>query len=125
MIISEMKLNVEAKLSLKVIEGVIMTRNSIGVSINKSILHLDELILQGPPRSYFLEPTKSVLVVSPRNVMWDEEFFREYRLQIVTGSLYLRVFFGIKAEQTRWLEEKIEGWWDLVATLAGVACRHP
>ena len=30
--------------------------------------HLDDLIVQGPPHSYFPEPTKSVSVVSPRNI---------------------------------------------------------
>ena len=31
---------------------------------------------------------------------------------------------GSKAEQDSWLGEKVEGWWYLVATLAGVAHQH-
>ena len=44
---------------------------------------------------------------------------------IVTGRHYLWGFVGSKAAQDHWLGEKVEGWWDSVATLAGVACRHP
>ena len=65
--------------------------------------HIDELIVRGPPRYYFPEPTKSILVVSPRNAPQAEAFFRGYRLQIVTGSRYLKSFVGSKASQNFWL----------------------
>ena len=37
--------------------------------------HLDYLMVQGPPRGYFPEPTKSIVVVSHRNVPLAEAFF--------------------------------------------------
>ena len=37
--------------------------------------HLNELMVQGPPRGYLSELTKSVLVVSLRNVPRAEAFF--------------------------------------------------
>ena len=43
----------------------------------------------------------------------------------MTENHYLGGFFGTEAEQTRWVGDKIEGWRDSVATLAGVARRHP
>ena len=49
-------------------------------------LHLDNMVVRGPPRGYFPEPTKSIFVVSLRNVLRAEAFFQGYRLQIVTGS---------------------------------------
>ena len=61
--------------------------------------HLDDLIVQGPPRGYLLEPIKNILVVSPRNVPWAEAFFWGYRLKIVTGSSNLGVFVGTEAAQ--------------------------
>ena len=50
------------------------------------LFHLDVLILKGNPRGYFLDPTKSVLVVSPKNVSRAEALFRGYRMYILTGS---------------------------------------
>ena len=43
----------------------------------------------------------------------------------MTGSRYLGGFVGSKEVQDRWLREKLEGWRDSVATLAGVERRHP
>ena len=57
--------------------------------------HLDYFMVQGPLRGYFLEQTKSVLVVSPRNVPGAEAFFRGYGLKIVTGSQHLGIC-GVK-----------------------------
>ena len=43
----------------------------------------------------------------------------------MTGSCYFRGFVGSKAAQNCWLGEDIEGWQDLVATLAGLERQHP
>ena len=72
-----------------------------------------------------LELTKSILVVSPQNVPGVKAFFRGYRLQIVTGRRYLRGFVGSKAAQDFYMGDKLEGWRDSMATLDGVARRHP
>ena len=61
--------------------------------------HIDDLMVQGPQRGYFQEPTKSVMVVSPHNVPRTEAFFRGYGLQILTGSRYLGGFVGSKEKQ--------------------------
>ena len=63
--------------------------------------HLDKMIVQGPPHDYFLETTKSVLFMSPHNVLRAEAFFWGYRLHIVTGRQYLRGFVGTETEQAR------------------------
>ena len=70
--------------------------------------HLEDLMIRGPPRGYFPEPTKRILVVSLWNVPRAEAFFRGYGLQIVTGRRYLGGFIGIKAAQDRWMGEKLE-----------------
>ena len=64
-------------------------------------------MVQGTPRGYFPEPTKSILVVSPWNVPQAEAFFRVYRIQIVTGRYYLRGFGGSEAAQDCWMGEKV------------------
>ena len=96
-----------------------------GGTFEGNLRHLDDLMVKGPPRSYFLDPTKSILVVFPWNVSWVEAFFHGYGFQIVTGSHYLWGFVGTRAEKDCWLGEKAEGWGDSVATLAGVARWHP
>ena len=65
--------------------------------------HLDDLMVREPPHSYFPDPTKSILVMSHRNVPRAEAFFVGYRLKIVTGSRYPVGFVGIKASQHYWL----------------------
>ena len=75
---------------------------------------MDDFMVRGTLRGYFTEPTKSILVVSPWSVPQAEDFFRSYRLQVVTGSRYLGGFVVTNMAQDRWLGEKVEGWWDLV-----------
>ena len=82
-------------------------------------------MVQGTPRSYLPEPTKSVLVVSPWNVLWAEAFFRVYGLHIVRGGRYLGGFMGSKEAQDCWMGEKVELWRYSVTTLAGVAHWDP
>ena len=70
--------------------------------------HLDDLMVRGGPRGYFTELTKSILVVSPRNVPRVEALFRGYGLQIATVSRFLGGFVGIKEAQDRWKGEKVD-----------------
>ena len=48
--------------------------------------HLWNLQARGPPRGYFPEPTKSILVVAPRNVARAEWFFRGMGLKVVCNA---------------------------------------
>ena len=43
----------------------------------------------GPARGYFPEPTKSILVVSEKNVPRANAYFRGMGIKVVTGSRYL------------------------------------
>ena len=55
----------------------------------------------GPPWGYFPEPTKSILVVAPRNMAMEDEFFRGVGMTVVTGSCYIGGFLGEReAEET-------------------------
>ena len=87
--------------------------------------NLDYLMVRGPLRDYFPDLTNIILVVYPRNVTRVGAFFLGCSLQIVTPNCYLGGFVGAKEAQESYLGEKVEGWQDLVSTLAGVACRHP
>ena len=43
---------------------------------------------------------------------------------MVTDNRYLGGFLGNAAAEREWLEEKVQGWKELVAILAGVALKH-
>ena len=78
-----------------------------GITFERIRRHLYYLMVRGPPRGYFLDPTKSILVVFPWNLPRVESFFQGYGLQIVTGSHYLGGFVETKVVQERWLGEKV------------------
>ena len=44
---------------------------------------------------------------------------------MVTGHRYLGGFLGDAVAEREWLEEKVQGWKELVAILAGVSLKHP
>ena len=56
--------------------------------------HFLDLQARGPSQGYYLEPTKSILVVAPGNVAWSEEHFRGLGIRVVTGHRYLGGFIG-------------------------------
>ena len=87
--------------------------------------HFRDLQARGSPWGYFLEPTKSILVVAPRNVARAEEFFHGMGINIITGSWYLGSFVGNRTAEYIWLAAKVQGWTELVETLPGVPRKHP
>ena len=56
--------------------------------------NMSYFLVRGPPRGYFPEPTKIILVVFPRNVQQSEEHFSRMGLQLVTGIRFLGGFIG-------------------------------
>ena len=79
----------------------------------------------GPARGYFLDPTKSILVVAERNVPRAKEYFRGMGVQFITGSRHLGGFIGEQEAEDQWIQSKVEGWAESVRKLAGVARKHP
>ena len=72
---------------------------------------------RGAPWGYFIEPTKSILVVETRIGARAEEFLRGMEIKVVTGSQYLWGFINKRAAKDSWLAEKLQGWRELVKTL--------
>ena len=79
----------------------------MGGTLREIWKYMDKFMVRGPPRGYFPDPTKSILVVSPRNVQRVEAFSWGYGIHTVTGSRYLGGFLGSKAAQDHWLREKV------------------
>ena len=72
--------------------------------------NFQDLQAREPPWGYFLEPTKSILVVALWNLARTEYFFCGMVMNIVTGSRYLGDFVGYRAAEDSWLTEKVQGW---------------
>ena len=89
------------------------------------LTHLWDLQARGPPRGYYPEPAKRILVDALRNVARTEEFFRGMGIQVVTGHRYLGGFIGDRYAEKRWLDNNITGWADSVETLARVSRKDP
>ena len=86
--------------------------------------HLWEMRARGLTRGYYPEPTKSILVVAPGNVVWAEEFFRGMEIKVLTGHHYLGGYIGDREAEGRWLADEITGWVESVETLARVSLKH-
>ena len=61
--------------------------------------HLDNLMVQIPPRVYLSEITKGILVVAKRNVSQAQSFFKGLSLKMFTDSRYLVGYIGTPTAQ--------------------------
>ena len=87
--------------------------------------HMRYLLVRGPQQGYFLEPTKSILVVSLFNSQYAESHSWVMDIWVVTGSFHLVSFIIDQDLDNSLLAEKVEGYTHLVEVLDGVALRHP
>ena len=87
--------------------------------------HFQDLQARGPAWGYYPEPTKSILVVAPGNVVRAEEHFQELGIWVVTGHRYLGWFLRDIEAERGWLQYKIRGWTEAMKFMAGVAHKHP
>ena len=83
------------------------------------------LIEKGPARGYFLEPTKSILIVRPSQVASAITQFADVGLTIVTGHRYLGGYLGEPEDERRYIEQKVEAWEEGVEALSKIAKNHP
>ena len=72
--------------------------------------HMWGMMVQGPPQGYFLEITKRILFVLPRNSQRAEEYFRGMGVGVVTGSRHLSSFIGEIVPDKSWLDKKLKLW---------------
>ena len=86
--------------------------------------HLDDILAQGPPRVYFPEPNKSILVISAHNIIQAERFFCGKVLTVVTGVRYLGSYIENAGPQAEWLSEMVRDWEGGVITMEEVAHKY-
>ena len=82
--------------------------------------HMHDILTRLSPRGYFLDPTKSILVVSVNNVAWAQNFFWGNSLNIGMESQYLGGYIGYTRSQADYLEEKVQYWVDRFSNMTGV-----
>ncbi len=88
-------------------------------------LYFKKLQEYGPPRGYFPEPSKSILIVQEHNKEKAEAYFNDFGFEVVTGGRYLGGFIGKKAAQRKWVEGKDQDWADGALELSKIVGRHP
>ena len=86
--------------------------------------HMRDLMVRVPPRVYFPKPTKSILVISPRNVPREDSYLRVVGVSVFTRSRYLDGFIGDPDAEKYWVAYKVKWWTDLVEVMSGVARQH-
>ena len=91
-------------------------------AIRKQFGRLEEL---GPQYGYFPKPSKSVLIVSEKNLERAKSALGDLNFQITTGYHYLGGFIGEKSARDKWIEEKVEDWVIGIDALAATAKRYP
>lgn len=79
----------------------------------------------GPEFGYYLEPTKSILLVQPADVQRAAEIFSDLKVEIQTGARYLGGYLGTKEKKLEWVRERVEEWTTGVKALAKVCSKEP
>jgi hypothetical protein len=79
----------------------------------------------GPQYGYHPEPTKSILIVSQRNLEKATAFFAGSGFRVCTGERYLGGFIGETQERDKWLKGKTDAWENSIQQLSDVAGAYP
>ena len=88
-------------------------------------LHFRKLQEIGPLYGYYPEPSKSILIVSQKNLLAAQAAFKDFEFTITTGNRYLGGYIGEKDSLVLWLREKVAYWTEAVKELASVAGPFP
>ena len=83
------------------------------------------LLLHGPSRGYYPEPSKSIFICRPEDRERARDMLSNFDFQHKEGSRYIGGFIGTDASRDEWLRPQIETWTEGVKTLAKVATRYP
>ena len=69
-------------------------------------LHFRKLQEIGPLYGYYPEPSKSILIVSQKNLLAAQAAFKDFEFTITTGNRYLGGYIGEKDSLVLWLGKK-------------------
>ena len=80
--------------------------------------YFDSMTRQGPGRGYHPEPTKSVLIVCPKNLEAKKVFEARPGFRVCTGARYLRGYIGDDKSKHDWLRERTLMWEKNINTIS-------
>ena len=80
----------------------------LGGTLQQIQEHFWDLQARGPSHGYYSKPTKSILVVAPRNVAQAEEHFWGLGIRLVMGHRYLGGYIGDTEAERGWLRDKTQ-----------------
>ena len=83
------------------------------------------LLLHGPSRGYFPEPSKSIIVCRPEDRPSAEHVLREFNFKFADGTRYIGSFIDTDDSMQAWLAPKIDDWVHGVKIFSKVAKRFP
>ena len=83
------------------------------------------LMIEGPPRGYYPEPAKSIVVCVPEDRATAEKILAEFEFKYTDGFRYVGGFMGTAKAQEEWLLPQIDNWVAGIHKLAKVAKRFP
>lgn len=84
-----------------------------------------DLQILGPQYGYFPETTKSILVVSEKNVDPATTFFSDLGFQVVTGARFLGGYIGNESGEATYISDKVNHWSRMVTTLSEICSQYP
>ena len=87
--------------------------------------YFDSLTLQGPGRRYHPNPTKSVMIVFPKNLEAREVFRQCHKFRVCTGARYLGGCFGDNESKRNWLRKRTLTWYKNINTIRKTAGKYP
>ena len=83
------------------------------------------LLRHGPPRGYYPEPSKSILVCRTGDRPRARRVLEEFNFLHREGTRYIGGFIGTQEARDEWLEPKLETWKLGIKSLARAAKRYP
>ena len=79
----------------------------------------------GPGRGYYIEPSKSVLSVHPKNIKARKLFGLRHRFKVCMGTRYLGRYIRDKESNHEWSKERTETWKRNICTISKTAGKYP
>ena len=86
---------------------------------------LDRLIDQGEAFGYQVEPTKSIIIVSPDLVQQANDIFGDLNIQVATSARFLGGCIGEPDGVRSFVKERVETWVSSVNCLAAATRKYP
>ena len=83
------------------------------------------LLLHGPSRGYFPEPSKSIFICRRGDRPRARQVLEEFNFLHKDGARYIGGFIGSDEARDEWIAPKLEAWKMGIKTLARIAKRYP